>query len=326
MDLDANFAIGGDNSIKSVLHAGATTARAASASSTDAYAYSTTATLSARITSAASDNVEVVECDLCAGGDMAAAHAGWALDSPVAQYGCCFMCELKKQSWFDPKECGAARRRNLYRAYCAAHVTPVRKLNGIDPLAPPPRCPFCRAELSRAFEAKEFRRLEEATPAKAAELMRQHMKTHAGQALLSIPVQPLDHIDRAPSLLHHRINSAGMSIATTMAKASLAKKKALNEILKKYGQGWRFAETSNKRDQRPQGNDARALLTRKGLLFELLIKVYGEPQSAEQRSASDELNDAVHSSSNVRGNPITTPLPPTAASRATTGCVIILYT
>eukprot|EP00965_Chrysotila_dentata_P104228 3442063-Pleurochrysis_carterae.AAC.1 len=36
------------------------------------------------------------EHDLFAGGDMAAAHSGWALDSPVARYGCCFYCPLSK--------------------------------------------------------------------------------------------------------------------------------------------------------------------------------------------------------------------------------------
>eukprot|EP00965_Chrysotila_dentata_P069003 2280084-Pleurochrysis_carterae.AAC.1 len=118
--------------------------------------------------------------------------------------------------------------------------------------------------------------------------------------LLNVPVQPLDHLDRAPSLLHHRINSAGMCIAATMAKTSIAKKKLLNEVLKKYGQGWRFAETSKKRDQRPQGNDARALLTRKGLLSELLVIVYGSPSTADQLTANDALNQAVHASTNLR--------------------------
>eukprot|EP00965_Chrysotila_dentata_P053742 1782861-Pleurochrysis_carterae.AAC.1 len=68
------------------------------------------------------------------------------------------MCELKKSSRFEAGACEAARRRNLYRAYCAAHASPHGKLSPLDANAPPSRCPFCPAAvLTHAFEAKEFR-------------------------------------------------------------------------------------------------------------------------------------------------------------------------
>eukprot|EP00965_Chrysotila_dentata_P121003 4001749-Pleurochrysis_carterae.AAC.1 len=54
------------------------------------------------------------ECDVAvtAGGDMAAGHAGWALDSPAARYGCCLYCWLPKTDWFDDDKCKKATRRN----------------------------------------------------------------------------------------------------------------------------------------------------------------------------------------------------------------------
>eukprot|EP00965_Chrysotila_dentata_P220088 6191565-Pleurochrysis_carterae.AAC.1 len=69
-------------------------------------------------------------------------------------------------------------------------------------------------------------------PSKRSTVLREHMKTHAGESLLALPVQPLDHVDRAPSLLHHRIYSAGLSIVTTLSRATFAKKKVMNETLK----------------------------------------------------------------------------------------------
>eukprot|EP00965_Chrysotila_dentata_P009735 316945-Pleurochrysis_carterae.AAC.1 len=35
------------------------------------------------------------------GGDMAAGHTGWALDSLIARYGCCLYCWLPKADSFD---------------------------------------------------------------------------------------------------------------------------------------------------------------------------------------------------------------------------------
>eukprot|EP00965_Chrysotila_dentata_P045528 1512297-Pleurochrysis_carterae.AAC.5 len=81
----------------------------------------------------------------------------------------------------------------------------------------------------------------------------------------------------------------------------------MNETLKKFGQGWRFAETTKKRDQRPQGNDARALLTRNGLLAELLTKVYGEVSTPEQAEAMRHMNSSTQSATSLRSAPIGRP-------------------
>eukprot|EP00965_Chrysotila_dentata_P110373 3646634-Pleurochrysis_carterae.AAC.1 len=95
--------------------------------------------------------------------------------------------------------------------------------------------------------------------------MREHIKTHAGEMMLAVPIQPLDHLDRAPSLLHHRISSAGMSIATTLTQTTFANKKSMNAILKKYGQ----AGVSPK-SPRSMINDRRAMtpaLYLRGMVF-----------------------------------------------------------
>eukprot|EP00965_Chrysotila_dentata_P066368 2197272-Pleurochrysis_carterae.AAC.1 len=88
----------------------------------------------------------------------------------------------------------------------------------------------------------------------------------------------------------------------------------MNETLKKFGQGWRFADTAQNRDQRPQGNDARALLSRRGLLAELLTKVFGEASSAEEVSAMRAMNRAVQGSTSLRPAVINAPAPPVAAA------------
>eukprot|EP00965_Chrysotila_dentata_P163813 5407941-Pleurochrysis_carterae.AAC.1 len=146
------------------------------------------------------------------------------------------------------------------------------------------------------------------------------MKRQAGESLLGVPVQPqtLDNIDRAPSLLHHRITLTGLCIAVTMSTASLAIKKPPNETLRKYGQGWRFAETSKKRDQRPKGNDSRALLT--GLLSELLtLKVYDEARDDESAAAMDKINRTAQESNNIQG--IHAAAPPCTLARASSWVV-----
>eukprot|EP00965_Chrysotila_dentata_P153047 5057953-Pleurochrysis_carterae.AAC.1 len=59
------------------------------------------------------DSLGATTCDACdvavsGGGDMAAGHAGWALDSPIARYGCCMYCWLGKADWFDAAKCKTA--------------------------------------------------------------------------------------------------------------------------------------------------------------------------------------------------------------------------
>eukprot|EP00965_Chrysotila_dentata_P242731 6205020-Pleurochrysis_carterae.AAC.2 len=84
--MEANCAVGGERYIASILKYGATTSKVEGG---DAWKYKTTATLELPATAAsAEEGAECVVCDVVAGGDIAAAHAAWALDSPIADYGC----------------------------------------------------------------------------------------------------------------------------------------------------------------------------------------------------------------------------------------------
>eukprot|EP00965_Chrysotila_dentata_P258927 6213395-Pleurochrysis_carterae.AAC.2 len=83
----------------------------------------------------------------------------------------------------------------------------------------------------------------------------------------------------------------------------------MNAVLKKFGQGLHFAEHAKKRDQRPQGNHARALLTRKELIAKLITNVYGEVNTAEAISAMEDLR------STSVARPSAAPAPPKPAAR-----------
>eukprot|EP00965_Chrysotila_dentata_P224811 6194404-Pleurochrysis_carterae.AAC.1 len=99
------------------------------------------------------------EVAVSAGGDMAAAHSSWSLDSPVARYGCCFYCWLGKADWFDAHKCKSATQRNLVIDTCLAHLNPFELYKNAPGLpsstSSPPKCPACDATLSADFIAKE---------------------------------------------------------------------------------------------------------------------------------------------------------------------------
>eukprot|EP00965_Chrysotila_dentata_P056424 1872420-Pleurochrysis_carterae.AAC.1 len=81
-------------------------------------------------TNGGADACAECEVSVSAGGDMAAGHAGWALDSPIARYGCCLYCVLGKPDWFDAAKCKSAIRRNLIFDTCLAHLNPFELYQG----------------------------------------------------------------------------------------------------------------------------------------------------------------------------------------------------
>eukprot|EP00965_Chrysotila_dentata_P111863 3699427-Pleurochrysis_carterae.AAC.1 len=86
---------------------------------------------------------------------------------------------------------------------------------------------------------------------------RQHRKVHKGKEKHAALNVLFDHAERAPSLLHHRINTCSAAIVVTLAnKASTAVKRKLNAVLLSYGQKWNFAEKKGQRDTRPSGNES----------------------------------------------------------------------
>eukprot|EP00965_Chrysotila_dentata_P018925 630796-Pleurochrysis_carterae.AAC.1 len=67
---------------------------------------------------------------------------------------------------------------------------------------------------------------------KAALYQLEHRKHHHGRELHAEQPVLFDHAERAPSLLHHRINTCSSAIVVTIAnKAAPAIKKKLNEVL-----------------------------------------------------------------------------------------------
>eukprot|EP00965_Chrysotila_dentata_P215615 6188877-Pleurochrysis_carterae.AAC.1 len=99
-----------------------------------------------------------------AGGDMAAGHAGWALDSL----------------------CKAATRRNFILETCLAHLNPFKLYDGAPGLPSqriPPRCPApsCGTVLSDDFIEKERRKMEDMSEQKLTLHLRPYRKLHYGK-------------------------------------------------------------------------------------------------------------------------------------------------
>eukprot|EP00965_Chrysotila_dentata_P004499 146106-Pleurochrysis_carterae.AAC.1 len=221
------------------------------------------------------------------GGNMAAAHSGWALDSPAQQVpGCCFYCILPKQKWFDRAACEAAPRRNIFNETCAAHLNPYllysSESSGLPFAAGTPSCPHCKEKLTAKFIAHETNIMEAMSISQLNEHLLRHRQTHAGKEKHAEIEILMDHLERAPSLLHHRINSCATSIAVTLSnKAPPAVKKKMNAVLESHGEHWAFATSKSQRDTRPSGNESRNLLTKPGLLNSLLQARYSDSGDAQ---------------------------------------------
>eukprot|EP00965_Chrysotila_dentata_P128880 4261111-Pleurochrysis_carterae.AAC.1 len=66
---------------------------------------------------------------------------------------------------------------------------------------------------------------------------RAHRKSHYGKEKHAELAVLFDHAERAPSLLHDRINTCLATIVVTLAnKATTAVKKSMNEVLLRHGQ------------------------------------------------------------------------------------------
>eukprot|EP00965_Chrysotila_dentata_P250466 6209467-Pleurochrysis_carterae.AAC.2 len=104
-DLSANFSVGNKHSIHAVLEESMVAKRI---STPLGPSVSCGIQCSNYMLLPSEDSETNDEHDLFAGGDMAAANSGWALDSPVARYGCCLYCPLSKPNWFDSEKCASA--------------------------------------------------------------------------------------------------------------------------------------------------------------------------------------------------------------------------
>eukprot|EP00965_Chrysotila_dentata_P068566 2266046-Pleurochrysis_carterae.AAC.1 len=113
-DLSANFLVGGESSITNHLTDAMTFMPSTDERLPPPYRYRCVSRMLLPPLHSSDGEELCGECNvsLSAGGDMAAAHSGWSLDSPIARYGCCFYCWLGKADWFDAEKCKKATRRN----------------------------------------------------------------------------------------------------------------------------------------------------------------------------------------------------------------------
>jgi hypothetical protein len=208
------------------------------------------------------------------GGDMAAAHAGFAMDSPVNRKGCCFRCCLEKCDWFNVHKVKTARRRNFVYQSVANHVNPFKRMPGLENTAPP-KCPHCEVTLTDAFCADEAARWKEMSANQKTVKRREHQAAHAGGQFLQQPLHVLDHRRRARSALHRRMNACANNIAVTFMSRPFNLKQRLraNLLLKRRSFLWKFPEQEKKRASTPTGNDARRFHTDAQALVGL-IKIF----------------------------------------------------
>eukprot|EP00965_Chrysotila_dentata_P182841 6038373-Pleurochrysis_carterae.AAC.1 len=155
-----------------------------------------------------------------------------------------------------------SRAKDLLKT-CLAHLNPFELYAGAPGLSSrsvPPRCPApsCGAILTKVFIEKEPRKMEEISVQKLSEHLRNHRKAHYGKEKHAELLLCVDHADRAPSLLRHRINTCASLIAITFAnRATPGTKRKMNEVLRSYGEKWTFSEKKGQLDTRPSGNESR---------------------------------------------------------------------
>eukprot|EP00965_Chrysotila_dentata_P185134 6111737-Pleurochrysis_carterae.AAC.1 len=184
-DLAANFRVGAELSINSILKE----SMVAKPISDSRLPVSCRIECSSCLSVPSADDAGEVEeaHDLFAGGDMAAAHSGWAMDSPIARYGCCFYCPLGKPSWFDSGKCASVARRNLVFETLAAHLNPFTLYPALSSLVPHtvPSCPHCEKSLTPADIEKEMDDMANMSDSALAQYLLNHRKTHCGKELHS---------------------------------------------------------------------------------------------------------------------------------------------
>ena len=161
-------------------------------------------------------------CHLKSGGDTAAAHAGWALFSPVAPVGgrkVCFDCLAPAGDWTDRERIAAAARRGFIYHGASNHVNIIGKLRALGKLpadTPDEHCPHCGLLITDAVEAAWLAKLAACEDDdERAQLLKEAAIECGGGVRGSLPVSPIENEDRAPSALHTRINVTGNCLGVT---------------------------------------------------------------------------------------------------------------
>ena len=247
---------------------------------------------------------------LTGSGDCAAAHAGWALETPVWHIGCCFRCTAPKKDWINAEMIAQAWKRNFVYQMIANHVYPWSHLPGNDENGrpwserPPPKCPHCGVTVDAALMAKEKAEEAAASTIKALNNIRiKHAAGHAGGLRGRTPILPMDNCDRSRGLLHRRMNVASNCVLATFLMLGFDEKKRIeaNAVLRKHKMMWRFRETAKARSKSiSAGNDSRRLFSDPALVVSLLRIFYGEAAAEKHKAALDALAGEAEANVNVR--------------------------
>jgi hypothetical protein len=223
------------------------------------------------------------KCLLIGGGDCAAAHAGFALSSPVdATCKSCVYCLVTRASFCDHDECKSAGRRTFIYQCLANHVHIFPSLPGRWGEHAPMHCPHCGVLVDAALECKEAAELAGATTEKQrSEILREHIRSHVGGQRGVIPIMPQDAQFRAQSVLHTRMNVVSNIMAATFMKvdskdwpSALDKRQRGNKVLKRARSEWFFPERKKKRSSVPVGNTARMLMLNPTVVPQMVMIFY----------------------------------------------------
>ena len=208
------------------------------------------------------------EAEIIDGGDAACANASAGLEPPPSRQGCCCYCESRRVDWFDAAKCKKATPRTLFRSCLMAHRLP--------PGAPADasyRCPGkgCKHIITKESEAQELAKQKAMTPAQLSKHDLKHRNAHAGQNWLKRKLLWLDHLKRAPSLLHMMLNAVSTTL-TCGYKAGATKEEIqkMNAVFVKYDCLYEFKTKKGERDTKATGNECRKILWTKGLLLDLV--------------------------------------------------------
>ena len=101
---------------------------------------------------------ETQESLLVQGGDRAAGHAAFGLDSCIECEGTCMRCLARKPDWTKEHECTQAIRRNAVLSSILCHKDPRPRMKGFHHL-PPFVCPCCLKDVTPELEASDAARL-----------------------------------------------------------------------------------------------------------------------------------------------------------------------
>jgi hypothetical protein len=151
------------------------------------------------------DKVGCMDSDLeiTDAGGAACANASAAMEPPPSHLGCCSYCENRRVHWFDRGCCKSAHKRTLFRASLLAHRMPPGAPAGAAYTCP---AKGCNHKIDTASETVLLEYLGGLSATQLAAYDLAHRKAHAGVMCGKLKLLHVDHIKRAPSLLHLQLN------------------------------------------------------------------------------------------------------------------------